>query len=94
MPWGADQFFNAGQLARIGAGRWMYRQRFTPASSARALDCLLHDKRYHERARAISSQIAREDGVAALCDAINDVLHAPIRLERDEDATEPPNNAR
>lgn len=75
VPWGADQFFNACQLARIGAGRWMYRQRFTPARAAHALDALLHDKRYHERAATISQQIAGEDGVGTLCDAIGGVLH-------------------
>ena len=74
VPWGADQFFNGGQVARIGAGRWMYRQFFTPASGARALHSLLHDKRYHERAAAIAAQIACEDGAAALCDAISGLL--------------------
>ncbi|MGH2516934.1 MAG: glycosyltransferase [Ktedonobacterales bacterium] len=74
VPWGADQFFIGGQVARIGAGRWMYRQLFTPASGARALTSLLHDKRYHERARTIAEHIAREDGDAVLCNAIAEVL--------------------
>lgn len=74
VPWGADQFFNGGQVARIGAGRWMYRQLFTPATGARALHSLLHDKRYHERMASIAAQIAREDGVVALCNAIGGVL--------------------
>ncbi|HLJ81394.1 MAG TPA: nucleotide disphospho-sugar-binding domain-containing protein, partial [Ktedonobacterales bacterium] len=74
VPWGADQFFNGGQVARIGAGRWMYRQLFTSASGARALHSLLHDKHYHERTASIAAQIAREDGVAALCDAITGLL--------------------
>lgn len=87
VPWGADQFFNGGQVARIGAGRWMYRQRFTPASGARALAALLHNKRYHERTAAIAAQIACEDGVTALCDATSRVLGQDVKpIEPPDDA--------
>ncbi len=76
LPWGADQFFSAVQVERSGAGRWMTRDVFTVQRGARTLTALLHDPRYRARARAIAAHIATEDGVGALCDAIEKQLPA------------------
>ncbi len=74
VPWGADQYFDGAQVQRLGAGLWIQRRFFTAARAARALDALLCEPRYTASARAIAAQIAREDGVAALCDALEGAL--------------------
>lgn len=74
VPWGADQFFNGAQLRRIGAGRWMQRRFYTEARATRALGALLREPRYAERAQTIAARIAAEDGVATLCDALEEML--------------------
>jgi UDP:flavonoid glycosyltransferase YjiC (YdhE family) len=70
MPWGIDQFFNGDRVARIGAGQWISRDRCPPHRIARVLRALLTEDRYWERARMVAAAIAREDGVGALCNAI------------------------
>lgn len=70
VPWGVDQFFHGAQVARLGAGRWMTRRAFTPNHATSALRALLTVPRYRHAAQAIATQIAGEDGVNALCDAI------------------------
>jgi UDP:flavonoid glycosyltransferase YjiC (YdhE family) len=70
MPWGIDQFFNGDRVARIGAGQWISRDRCPPDRIARVLRALLTEERYRERAQTIAAAIAREDGVGALCNAI------------------------
>ena len=74
VPWGADQFFNGGRVARIGAGVWMPRRSLSVTRAARALDALLREPKYRECAQAIATEIAREDGVATLCAELEGVL--------------------
>jgi UDP:flavonoid glycosyltransferase YjiC (YdhE family) len=74
VPWGADQFFDGAQVRRIGSGTWMQRRFFTPHRAARALDALLREPRYATSAQAIAAQITREDGVTALCNALERVM--------------------
>jgi UDP:flavonoid glycosyltransferase YjiC (YdhE family) len=70
VPWGADQFFDGGQVRRLGAGRWMQRRFYTEERAIHALDQLLREQRYRARAREIAERIAQEDGVATLCDGL------------------------
>lgn len=74
VPWGVDQFFAGAQVEAIGAGRWLQRKRYTVARAAPLLDDLLRQKRYRSRAREIAGQIAREDGIGALCDLLEDEI--------------------
>lgn len=74
LPWGADQSFAGMQTERIGAGRWMPRQAFTPTRGTGVLRDLLRDPRYRENARSVAAAIAQEDGVGTLCDAIEGQL--------------------
>ena len=76
VPWGADQFFTAGQVARIGAGRWLRRRGYTAERARRALDALLNDTGYRQRTRAIAEQIASEDGPGVICAAVERVLQS------------------
>lgn len=75
-PWGVDQFFHADRLVRAGVGRWLSRRAYTVERVTRVLDELLTDRRYRDRARAMAAAIAAEDGVGALCDALETVLRA------------------
>jgi rhamnosyltransferase subunit B len=74
VPWGADQYLNAAQVAHLGAGRWLQRHFYTAERAVHGLDALLHQAWYRERAQALATQIAKEDGVGTLCDALEAIL--------------------
>ncbi len=78
-PWGVDQHFDAAQVTRLGAGRWLPRRRYTVARAAGMLTELLHQPVYRERVGVIAGRIAREDGVVALSLAIEDMLMRSMR---------------
>lgn len=78
-PWGVDQYFDGMQVARLGAGRWLPRRRYTVARAAAVLTALLHQPVYRAQAGVVAGQIAREDGVATLCAAIEDLLRRTTR---------------
>lgn len=77
VPWGFDQLYTGGRLARMGAGLMLPRRRYTRDHATTALSRLLHDAAFTTAAHAIRDQIAREDGVNALCDAVEGLLRAP-----------------
>ena len=74
IPWGIDQFFNSGQLSRIGAGHWMHQRLFNTLTARRQVDRLVRDAALRVRAQTIRTQIEREDGVATVCAAIESAL--------------------
>ena len=74
VPWGVDQSFDGVQVARLGAGEWLPRRRYTVARVAEILTALLYRPLYRERTEAIAERIAQENGVATLCLAIEDLL--------------------
>lgn len=77
VPWGIDQFFTAAQVERLGVGLWRQHRFYTVERAARALSTLIQGVRYKERVQAIAAQIAQEDGVATLCEAIEAILGYP-----------------
>jgi UDP:flavonoid glycosyltransferase YjiC (YdhE family) len=76
VPWAFDQFWTAAQIERIGAGRGLRSKRFTAQRAAPLLRDLLHSMHYCTTCASLAARIAAEDGVATLCDAINEVLAA------------------
>ncbi len=78
VPWGVDQFFTGARVQRIGVGKWMRRQSYEPQRVANALGDLIQEPSYRERAKGLREQIAREQGVRNMCDALEEVL-APAR---------------
>jgi UDP:flavonoid glycosyltransferase YjiC (YdhE family) len=74
VPWAVDQFWTGAQVERIGAGRALQRRAYSAGRAAAILRDLLDDLSYRERGSAIAAQIAAEDGVATLCDALDGVL--------------------
>lgn len=80
VPWGFDQFFAAHQVQRMGAGRWMRRRYYSPDHAATALRDLMGDPAYRLRTAAVACEIAREDGVATLCDELETLCPSPEPL--------------
>lgn len=78
IPWGADQFFNGAQLARLGVGRWMQRRSYSVERGVEALQALLGEESFRSRAQRIARRIATEDGVATLADRLEEQLHEPV----------------
>lgn len=78
LPMGADQFANAEQLARTGAGVVVPVEERTPAAIRAALDAVLTDPAYARAARAVQAGIAAmptaEDVLADIVDRA--YLHA------------------
>ncbi len=80
VPWGFDQYYAGRRVQDIGAGRLILRKRFTAEHASRALDELLKGSHIAAKTAAIRDKIAHEDGVATLCDALEDVLADASRL--------------
>lgn len=74
VPWGADQFYNAAQVRRIGAGLWLARKAYNQEKAANLLEKLLKDPSYKEHSQALAAQIAKENGIATLAQAIEELL--------------------
>lgn len=75
VPGGMDQPFNAAQVVRRKAGEWIPRKRYTARRAEKALKALLYTPTYQEQVRKIQARVMQEDGVAALCAAVEQVLH-------------------
>jgi len=74
VPGGMDQPFNAAQVMQRKAGLWIPRKRYTVRRAGQALRALLYTPTYQEQARKMQAQLMQEDGVAALCAAVEQVL--------------------
>lgn len=74
MPFGGDQYDNAGRVTRLGAGRTIMRKRYTAERAAAGLKMLSGDPSYAERAAELGRRVRAEDGVRAACDALEDQL--------------------
>ncbi len=70
VPWAHDQPDNAERVRRLGVSRTMSRATFTADRVTRALQTLLGDLSYAERASDLGEAIAAEDGVGAACNVI------------------------
>jgi len=70
VPFGWDQPDNAARVERLGAGIHLPRSAYSVSSATAALERLLAEKRFSERAAQVGAQIQAEDGLGAACDAI------------------------
>jgi len=59
LPQGADQFGNAQQVARVGAGITLSPGQSTPEAIRAAVDAVLTDPSYASAARSLQAQIAQ-----------------------------------
>jgi rhamnosyltransferase subunit B len=62
VPFLGDQFDNASRVARLGVGRWIGQNRYTPNRLAAELTTLLGRETYKLRAAAVGREVALEDG--------------------------------
>jgi UDP:flavonoid glycosyltransferase YjiC (YdhE family) len=74
VPFSHDQFDNGARVARIGCGRTLARGRYNAASATRELRAILGDENYEINAGEIGRRVQAEDGAAAACDALEEVL--------------------
>jgi UDP:flavonoid glycosyltransferase YjiC (YdhE family) len=73
VPFGFDQLDNAERVERLGVGRMLARRRFSSGRASAALEELLTQKCYAERARVFGARIAEvvgEDVAAAAVEAL------------------------
>lgn len=73
-PWGFDQFFNADRVVQLGAGRRLDRRAYDKERVTAELVALLGNASYRTTAQALAAQLAQEDGVGTLCDALEALL--------------------
>jgi rhamnosyltransferase subunit B len=81
MPYSHDQPDNARRMRRLKVARSIQRARYTPARVAGALQAMLAEPAYAERAKQVAEQLSQEDGLRTACDALEALYrntHKPI----------------
>ena len=76
VPYGWDQPDNAARVERLGAGIHLPRREYTGDAATAALERLLREPSFSERAMRVGEQIRAEDGLTSACDAIDSLLSA------------------
>jgi UDP:flavonoid glycosyltransferase YjiC (YdhE family) len=74
VPYGWDQPDNAIRVERLGVGIGLARRDYSVKNAADALQTILSDQVFAERAKTVAAEIAAEDAVASACDSIEAVL--------------------
>ncbi len=73
VPYGWDQPDNAARVERLGTGLHIPRSKYTVETATAALTTLLEEPRFAMEAAAVKEEVAKEDGLASACDAIEAV---------------------
>jgi rhamnosyltransferase subunit B len=74
VPFGWDQPDNAARTVRLGVALSISRKRYSPDRAAQALQRLIADPRFAERAALVQKQMESEDGLSSACTAIEKLL--------------------
>ena len=74
VPFGWDQPDNAARVERLGAGLHLPRGTYSVSSAMAAVERLLNESRFTDRAAAAAAEIQAKDGTGSACDAIERVL--------------------
>jgi UDP:flavonoid glycosyltransferase YjiC (YdhE family) len=74
VPFAFDQPDNAEHAARLGGSRTLLRSRYKAARVAKELSLLLEQPGYAANAKTVGEQLRRENGAAAACDLLEEVL--------------------
>ena len=74
VPFAFDQPDNAAHAARAGGSRTLPRTKYKTSRVANELNLLLSDPDYKNRAEEIGKLVRQENGAAAACDLIEQVL--------------------
>ena len=78
IPFSHDQPDNARRMQRLGVARILPRERYTAVRAARALQHLLQQPSYAQRAVTAAAHMEKEDGLHSACDAIEAALTTGI----------------
>jgi rhamnosyltransferase subunit B len=70
VPYSHDQPDNADRLVRLGTSQMVFRQKYSVATATQALQKLLTNPRYAQKAQEIAPQLQSENGVQVACDEI------------------------
>jgi rhamnosyltransferase subunit B len=74
VPYGWDQPDNAARVERLGTGLHVSRNTYSVKTATSALQRLLGESHFADRAREIGAHMQDEDGLALACDAIESLL--------------------
>jgi len=81
MPCAHDQFDNAARVTRLGIARTIPRRQYSPTRVATELRHVLDNREYARRAAEIGERVCQENGVRAICDALDDLLRAGLPVQ-------------
>ncbi len=70
VPYSHDQPDNADRLVRLGTSQTVFRQKYNAVTATQALQKLLMNSHYAQKAQEIASQLQSENGVQVACDEI------------------------
>jgi UDP:flavonoid glycosyltransferase YjiC (YdhE family) len=73
MPYSHDQPDNARRMRRLKVARAIRRDDYKPMRVARKIRAMLEEPKFAERAQSVARMLAREDGVRAACDALEEL---------------------
>jgi rhamnosyltransferase subunit B len=79
VPFSHDQFDNGERVARLGAGRWIARAKYSAQSATRELKRVLEDESYARRATEVGRIVQSEDGARRACDLIEEKMLGAAR---------------
>lgn len=74
VPFSHDQPDNAARMRREGVAEIISRDRYSATAAADALDAVLKNRKYGERAVELKAIVDGEAGTRMACDAIEDIL--------------------
>lgn len=74
VPFGWDQPDNAARAVRLGIALSLSRKRYTVDRAARALQRLINESRFQQRAMGVQKQMQAEDGVPSACNVLEQML--------------------
>lgn len=73
MPYSHDQPDNARRMRRLKVARVIKRDDYTPVRVARKICSILEEPKFARRAQSAARKLANEDGVAAACEALEEL---------------------
>jgi UDP:flavonoid glycosyltransferase YjiC (YdhE family) len=76
MPYSHDQPDNGRRMERLGVARVIERGDYAPLRAARRIKAMLAEPFLAQRAASVAQQLAREDGVRAACDALEELYRS------------------
>ena len=74
VPYGFDQPDNAARVRRLGVAETIARGKYNSARVVAALQRILGNAAYAQRAEAVAQKVRAEDGVRAACDALETLV--------------------